>query len=540
MTMLGPNGHHNQPSPTAPTRDSQTASLAGSAPIPPALLAQPQFSLQALRALDLPLEETTYLALGGGLGSFTWVDQLLICGADPAQIVSIGFEPQPYSRYKRLCDHSQLPAGERLRSDSGSTPDNVWGWPGYALREIWADVQQGRVTHATALAWQIFTEPVLAEPFTPTAGQVYAALEREARRIGWPRIWRFGQIRHLRQTDDGRYAVLYAPSRALRQDACKIIIAPYLHLALGYPGLRFLPDLQAYREKTRDFRRVVNAYEDHDHVYAHLRRYGGTVLLRGRGIVASRLLQRLAEERATNPHIRVLHLIRSPISAGSRYQFARRLTEHHFEYQPYNFPKASFGGDLRFLLSRSQGAERRRLIELWGGVTTAKRRVWREIVAGGLREGWYIQHFGQVSQVEPDAAGRLVILVQDRADSAKVTPLQADFIIDATGLDGEISHNPLLADLLHTYQLEKNAMGRLAVSDDFEVVGLQNGDGRVYASGALTLGGPFAPVDSFIGLQYAAQLSLKALTSRGAPGLRPMTPLRSFRQWLRWVSGAQP
>ena len=521
-----------QPASNSANGDSDQNSLSS-------LLAQPELSVRELRALNLPLEETTYLALGGGLGSFAWVDHLLICGADPAQIVSIGFEPQPHSRYKRLCLNSQIPDEARLRSDSGSTPDNIWGWPGYAAREIWQDLRQGRLAHAASLSWQIFTEPVLAEPFTPKAGQVYASIEREARRIGWEKMWRFGRVRTLRKTTDGRYAVLYAPSLALRQQTHKIIIAPYVHLALGYPGFRFLPDLQAYREKTEDFRHVVNAYEDHHHLYRHLRRYGGTVLLRGRGIVASRLIQRLAEERCLNPNIRVLHLMRSPTPEGARYQFAGRLAEHHFEYQAYNFPKACFGGDLRFLFSQAGGAERKRLIELWGGTTTANRREWRRIIREGLRDGWYTIRFGQVVQVEQAAVGLLTIF-QPLEAPQKVLSLQADFIIDATGLDAELESSPLLKDLLETYQLGKNTMGKLSVSDNFEVIGMQNGPGRLFASGAMTLGGPFAPVDSFIGLQYAAQLSLKTLIALGAPGLRPMSPLYSSRQWLRWARGVHP
>jgi hypothetical protein len=194
---------------------------------------------------------------------------------------------------------------------------------------------------------------------------------------------------------------------------------------------------------------------------------------------------------------------------------------------------------LRFLFSQAGGAERKRLIELWGGTTTANRREWRRIIREGLRDGWYTIRFGQVVQVEQAAAGLLTIF-QPLEAPQKVLSLQADFIIDATGLDAELESSPLLKDLLETYQLGKNTMGKLSVSDNFEVIGMQNGPGRLFASGAMTLGGPFAPVDSFIGLQYAAQLSLKTLIALGAPGLRPMSPLYSSRQWLRWARGVHP
>ncbi len=44
-----------------------------------------------------------------------------------------------------------------------------------------------------------------------------------------------------------------------------------------------------------DFHSVVNAYENHEQVYDHLRKHGGLVLVRGRGIVASRILQRCCD-----------------------------------------------------------------------------------------------------------------------------------------------------------------------------------------------------------------------------------------------------
>ena len=58
---------------------------------------------------------------------------------------------------------------------------------------------------------------------------------------------------------------------------------------------------------------MVNAYEDHAEIYDDLEQKGGTVLIRGRGIVASRVIQRIYEARAKNPNIRILHLNRSAI-----------------------------------------------------------------------------------------------------------------------------------------------------------------------------------------------------------------------------------
>jgi hypothetical protein len=506
---------------------------------PPAIFEQEQISIKALRETGIPLEETTYLAIGGGIGSFTWVDHLVIHGVDPAQIRAIGFEEKPYARFRRLCRNSQIPDHEWLRSDSGGTPDNIWSWPGYAVREIWADLKQGRLGHAAALAWQIFSEPVLAEPFTPKAGQVFKAIDREAERIGWPEIWRFGRVRAIRKTDDGRYVVAYSQS-TWRKRRPRLMLANYVHLSLGYPRLRLLPDLQIYRAQTDDCHRFVNAYEPHDHLYRRLRWYGGVVLIRGRGIVASRIIQRLYEERRLNPKINILHLMRGPNPVRRPYQRARRLSEHHFQLQPYNFPKATFGGDLALVMAQAGEQQRSELIDAWGGTTTAKRRAWQQIIKTGLSEGWYQIRFGQLNRIERDANGRLKATLEGLDPLREEVKLQVDFIIDATGLEADPDHHPLLKDLRQTYRLKKNLKGRLNVSPNFELIGMQNGRGRIYASGTMTLGSPYAPVDSFTGLQYAAQRSLDELLKLGAPGLRPLTPLRSLIQWLRWAGGVRP
>ncbi len=506
---------------------------------PPPIFEQAEVSIEGLKQIELPIEETTYLAIGGGVGSFAWADHLIIHGVNPADMVSIGFEKKPYGRYKRLCKNSQIPDYERLRSDSGSTPDNIWGWPGYAVREILSNLKQGHWGQAAYISWQIFTEPMFTPPFTPKAGDVYASIDREAKRIGWDNIWRYGRVRAIRKSDDGRYVVAYSQSTPQNPKVHKLIIAPYLHIAVGYPGFRFLDDLQAYREQTEDFRSVVNAYEDHKHVYNQLLVKGGTVLVRGRGIVASRVIQRLYEARLKNPQIGILHLIRNPKPYGTHYKYARRLTEHHFEHQPYNFPKSTFGGDFLFELARASDEERAELLDIWGGTTTAKRSDWQQIINSGLDEGWYQIRFGHVEQVKRKN-GKLATFIRSKGLIQEESHFFADFIIDATGLDAELEHNPLLRDILHIYGLEKNAKGRLKTNENFELEGMRNGPGRVYAAGAMTFGGLFAAVDSFVGLQYTAQLNVKDLIKLGVPGVRSLNPIRSAKQWLRWARGVKP
>ena len=63
--------------------------------------------------------------------------------------------------------------------------------------------------------------------------------------------------------------------------------------------------------------------------------------------------------------------------------------------------------------------------------------------------------------------------------------------------------------------------------------GRQSGDGALYASGATTLGGYFPGVDTFLGLQVAAQEIADDLARRGS--CRRIGPVRSTAQWFKWA-----
>jgi pSer/pThr/pTyr-binding forkhead associated (FHA) protein len=506
-----------------------------------------QVSVQDLYATGIPVKEDwDYVAVGGGLGSFTWVDHLRIFGVSADRIAVIGLGKKPYERYQYLCSNSQIPSHERLRSGSDSCPDNIWGWPGYAWREAWTDFLSLNWGSAIKYLWQVFAEPVFADTYTPKSGRVFASIDREADRIGWWKMLKYGRIRGIRQTNDGRYAIAYSiPNERVRQHC--YIIGRYVHLATGYPAVRFLQDLQDYRMTTKDFDSVVNAYEPHNQIYEQLEREGGTVIVRGKGIVASRIIQRLYEARKRNPqkNISVIHLSRNPVAKGSKFDLAHRKVANHWEFQPYNWPKATWGGDMRKMLESASSEKRRELLAAWDGTTTADRSDWRRIIQQGLDEGWYILYFGEIEQVEPDSKGKPLVFfkantltkLQSNQERLKI---KADFIIDCTGLESKPKANPLLNDLLTHYNLPLNSIGRIQVENDFEIRDLRNGKGKIYAAGIITLGGPYAPVDTFLGLQYAAQKSVDALVKAKAPELYHLNGAESFGQWCRWVLNQEP
>jgi pSer/pThr/pTyr-binding forkhead associated (FHA) protein len=507
---------------------------------PPASFQYPFVSIQHLRDTGLPISETTYLAIGGGMGSFAWVDHLRIAGVPAEHIVCLSPEPKPNSRYTRLCQNSQIPLHERIRSHSESCPDNLWGFPSYGVREVFRSLGKGQIGNALRVAGQLLGEPILTDTYTPRSGDVFASLDREAARIGWERMGRMGRARAIRKTDDGRYAVAFTQSNVPPEQRHQLILTRYLHIAVGYPGIQLLPDLQDYRERTQDFQKVVNAYEFHEHVYQHLLQQGGTVMIRGRGIVASRVIQRLYEVRQHNPNVRLLHLMRAPIAQGHRHGRVRRQVENQWEFEPFNWPKSCWGGIYLLKLEKADDQTRDQWINDWGGTTTARRKDWRRIIKTGLREGWYQIGFGNVKRLERAPTGHLATLVQGIGQGPQESWLLTDFVIDCTGLEHGLEHHTLLQDLVTHHQLGRNPKGRLKVTNDFEVMGMSNGPGHVFAGGIMTLGGPHAAQDSFLGLQYSALRSVDALAALRAPGVRRVNGLYSLRQWFRWAQGVHP
>ena len=500
------------------------------------LLAAAVWQDRNLEDAGIPIVDAPFVTVGGGLGSFAFVDYLRIAGVPESEIAVLTPNTRPTQTYEFLADNSQVPRHERLRSDSGSVMDNIWGFPSYAVREAFA--AKGLKAKLAPL-WQVTTEPIFAEYYTPRSGQVYESVNRETKRIGWSRMLRSGQVRMVRQRAGGGYFVILTPPPGSTPTRRVAYRCRYVHLALGYPGVRFLDDLRDYREQTGDHRRVVNSYEPHAHVYAEVARRPCTVMVRGSGIVASRVLQRLLDDNeAGRTNTKIVHLFRTYVDGpqGDSPTF-RRDGGEGFAYQAFNYPKASWGGQFRNTLLELEGDERSDFIDRTGGTNTAPRQSWRDQLARAGQAGTYVQHVGQVQSVEPTDDGQHVRTVVTDPNGQAVS-IDADFIVDATGLEASIRANRVLADLVDVTGAETNPKGRLETLETFEVAGTRNESGRLYACGSSTLGSKYAPVDSFLGLQYVAQQVIDDLAAIGA--IKHIGPLRSLREWWRWMMNRPP
>ncbi|HRF09221.1 MAG TPA: FHA domain-containing protein [Xanthobacteraceae bacterium] len=546
--------------PAAPAPRGQSIEVALNAPSAPNETRFPRnifkgeiVSAQEIKASEFFAGETTYITVGAGLGSFVWADHLRIFGVSTGEIRAIGDAVVPYANYQRLCRNSQIPPHERLRSNSLSTPDNIWGFPGYASRETWKDLKEFRFSGLKHI-FQVFGEASLAQTFTPRSGEVFKSIDKEAERIGWREMFVAGRVLGIRKTNDERYAVAYrVPEDEARAGVReRVMIGKFLHISTGYPATRFTEDLQAFKARFPEEARVFNAYENHEVVYRNLQSNPApaTVVVRGRGIVASRIIQRLYEERAKNKGITIVHQMRNPIgkNEGYRYKRAQRYVYNHIENQAFNWPKACWGGQLLRETERASPEERVKIYEALGGTTTADRRDWRNIIQLGLGDGWYkpvFGHFETLELVKTDQGPKIQMKLKAQRNQPPVEVV-ADYVLDCTGLIGDISHSPLLRDLAETYKLPRTLgvgggkIGGIFVTPDFEISALRNGNGRAYAAGQITLGGPQPGVDTFLGMQYSALRSVDHMAVLGAPHLSLFGPLRSFSQWIRWCTNATP
>lgn len=493
----------------------------------PELIATDWWSDDAVAQAGIPVVDVPFVSVGGGIGSFVTVDYLRICGVPTSAIRVLTQLRSPWESYEYLTRVSQVPRTERLRSDSASCPDNIWGFPSYALREAVA-------TKSPRSLWQVLVEPILDDYYTPKAGHAFESMEREHDRISYADTVVTGQVRMVRRRVGGGYFTILTPAEGTSPTRRVAYRSRFVHIAVGYPGLKFLPDLMAYREAHRDYGSVVNAYEPHEQIYQRLHAAPGTVLIRGGGIVASRVLQRLIDDRgARGLQTQILHVFRTFVrKAHGPHVWMRRPGGDGWAYQGFNYPKSVWGGQLKARVRKLEGQDRADLYKQFGGTNTPIRRNWQEQLRRGRRERWYHAFQGEITGLTPGPSGTVSASLTTENGPQNV---QVMAVIDCTGLEADIREHRVLADLLDHGGAGRNPLGRLDVERSFEMRGTRSEPGRMYASGSATNGGYFPGVDTFLGLQIAAQEIADDLTRLGF--CARLGPVRSTHQWWLWARG---
>lgn len=498
------------------------------------LMDQANWSDASLAAAGVAVRDIPLVSIGGGIGSFALVDMLRICGVPVDDIRVLSDLNVPYETFRRLAHASQIGDHDRLRSDSSSTIDNIWGFPGYALREA---LRARNPLRFLAPLANVLSEPVLSNFYTPRAIDVYRSIDREAERIDWGSMRVNARAVAVRKRAEGGYHVLAESRDDGPTETLTAYRTRFVHIAVGYPGLRLPCDSQAYLQM-HDTDRLVHAYQPHEHVYEGVMGQPGVVLVRGTGIAASKVIQRLLDgNEGGGAETVVWHLSRLNMAPATRHRpWFRRPAKGVWSYQGFNFTKAAWGGQHRTYLQRMPREERASFVYAIGGTSTAPRRAWQTQLHRAEKAGKYRPIVGTLETMSQEADGAILTQLQ-LADGTQGS-LRCDYIIDATGLESDIRRHELLDDLIEKTGASVNEMSRLDVSGSFEVQGTENEDGKLYASGSIVLGGPYAPVDSFLGLQYAALQIADDLSDQGFG--RRIGTLRSLEQWLRWLIGRAP
>lgn len=337
----------------------------------------------------------------------------------------------------------------------------------------------------------------------------------------------------VRKRVGGGYFTVVTPPEGAAPTKRIVYRSRFVHIAVGYPGLKFLPELQEFRQKYGDYQRVVNAYEPHEHVYESLKIRPGTVVIRGGGVVASRVLQRLFDDRERfGLQTRIIHIFRTFVTGShGPHIWARRKGGHGWAYQGFNYPKSCGADSSRprcasWRARRGPGSTRR-----WAAPTRPTAATGRGSCGPAATAATTTRCRASWRRWSPaPTAAWSASCAATTERSGSPWPTTSSTAPAWRPTSASTGSSPTCYS---TAAPTATPFGRLEVERTFEVKGTASGDGALYASGSATLGGYFPGVDTFLGLQIAAQEIADDLARRGF--CRRMGPLRSTAQWFKWV-----
>ena len=317
----------------------------------------------------------------------------------------------PWQSYEYLTRVSQIPRGERLRSDSASCPDNIWGFPSYAA----AGGDGGEVAQEfVAPLLHVLVEPIFDDYCTPKAGQAFESMEQEYRPDRLPGDGGQGPGPHGAPARSAAATSRSSPRpRAPPAPSGSRSAAAFVHVAVGYPGLKFLPDLRTTARTTATSASVVNAYEPHEQSTSGCTAAPGTVVVRGGGIVASRVLQRLIDDRdargpadpdpARLPHLR--HRLARPAPLDAAHAAATAGPTRASTTRSRCGAASSRPG-----CASSRARTGPTLYKVIGGTNTPKRKLWQaQMRAGARRRAGTAPFQGEVATMAPGPQGTVQV-----------------------------------------------------------------------------------------------------------------------------------
>jgi len=179
-----------------------------------------------LQAASIPVYDVPFVNGRRGIGSFVTVDYLRIAGFRRRRsgCVEHRLSLQTYEYLTRV---SQMPATRTHPLDSSSRPDNIWGFPSYALAETWQDKSLAHLFH-------VLVEPV----FATTGRRAPHGLRQPGTRDETNPVRRHAcQGRGTHGAAPGRrgYFTVLTPPEGTSSTKRIVFRSRFVHLAVGYP-----------------------------------------------------------------------------------------------------------------------------------------------------------------------------------------------------------------------------------------------------------------------------------------------------------------
>ena len=436
----------------------------------------------------------------------------------------------PWQTYEYLTKVSQIPRKERLRSDAQSMPDNIWGFPSFAFREAWTDKTIDPI-------WNVCTEPIFRDYYTPRAGQVFETMEREAHRIGYFDMTVKGQVRMVRRRYGGGYFTILTPAQGTT--ATKRV-AYRSHLR---PPRGRLPGRASSCPTSRSTARpttTTSGWSTPTSPTSTSTRSSsagpGVVMIRGGGIVASRVLQRLIDDRdrlrPPDPDPPPVPHLHRRVATGPSI-FLRRKGGDGWAYQGFNWPKSSLGRPLQVPVREARG--RRAQAASTSGSAGRTRPTassgWSSSRGAGARAGTAPTSARSTRSCPARRHGRHQGEGQRRQPPRGPGPLRHRLPPASRPTSASTG---CYADLLRPLRRRAQPLGRLDVERTFEVRGTQSAPGTMYAAGT------HDPRRLLRRRRHLPRPAVRGrcaiiddLASRGF--VKKIGPVRSSTQWLNWA-----
>ena len=252
----------------------------------------------------------------------------------------------------------------------------------------------------------MLVEPVFADFYTPRLGTVLDALEREAPRIGYWDMLVQGEVRMVRRRVGGGYFTVLTPRPGTSPAKRIAFRCRDVHLAVGYPGLKFLPDLQEFRRSTR----LPPRGERLRGPRARLRRAAAPA---GHRPGPRRRHRRVADPgaadpgpRPVRPQTRIVHLLRTYVDGSHGPHRGRAAAAGTASPTRASTTRSRCGADSSRPGCAAWTATGGAGYDEIGGTTTAFRRALAAPAREGRRGGWYRTVTGTIEQMRSRGPGR--------------------------------------------------------------------------------------------------------------------------------------